>query len=359
MRRRKRVDGDGEARSDDTFTFQTTEDDPVNHVARLSLSGEWLFGLFIGSTKLHQLGKERRWIYLVSVALVSFGLLLGLFLFIHHVIFGYFPCLHPRYLFERVGRSKYVTNNEAIQEIQNHFPVHIGEFNGSDWESIRHPGFALADQEALNALLADRDESIPRTLQVPKFWNPPEYGSKGVRYFLGQNGEYIVSPQEARSVGSYYNGMETIFVALASYRDPECLPTVQDLYDRAKYPERIRVGVVDQRVTDKQNEYGGGGDQLDPSCTTPKVPCSQDPSQSLCLFSHLIDSIDVPAQFMVGPTFARHLAYRLYRGELNVENIIPGGRSSDLCSGFSSDLELHIIVARVSRCTYRFTHNPI
>jgi hypothetical protein len=37
--------------------------------------------------------------------------------------------------------------------------------------------------------------------------------------------------------------MDTIFVQIASYRDPECEKTVQDLFAKAKHPERISVGI--------------------------------------------------------------------------------------------------------------------
>ena len=35
----------------------------------------------------------------------------------------------------------------------------------------------------------------------------------------------------------------SIFVLIASYRDPECQWTVRDLYEKATYPDRIRVGI--------------------------------------------------------------------------------------------------------------------
>lgn len=35
----------------------------------------------------------------------------------------------------------------------------------------------------------------------------------------------------------------TIFVQIPSYRDRECIPTVRDLFHKAKYPERISVGI--------------------------------------------------------------------------------------------------------------------
>ena len=66
----------------------------------------------------------------------------------------------------------------------------------------------------------------PSTLKVPQFWNPPAYGENGIREFLGQNGQYLVTPEEAMAVGSFHQSKETIYVAVASCWDPEeCLPT--------------------------------------------------------------------------------------------------------------------------------------
>jgi len=41
-----------------------------------------------------------------------------------------------------------------------------------------------------------------------------------------------------------------IFVNIAAYRDPECLPTVRDLFRKAKYPDQINVGAFLQTDVD-------------------------------------------------------------------------------------------------------------
>lgn len=43
---------------------------------------------------------------------------------------------------------------------------------------------------------------------------------------------------------------DTIFVSIASYRDPECHATLSDLFAKAKYPERVFVGVCQQNAPD-------------------------------------------------------------------------------------------------------------
>ena len=92
-------------------------------------------------------------------------------------------------------------------------------------------------------------------------------------------------------------------MSIASYRDPECPGTVTDVLERAEFPQRIRIAIIERRVT---------GDTI---CTTPPQPCEQNPQQALCQYAHLLDYFTMDARLGVGPVFARHLAHRYYRGE--------------------------------------------
>ncbi len=51
----------------------------------------------------------------------------------------------------------------------------------------------------------------------------------------------------------------TIFVQIASYRDPQLIPTIKDMLDKAKYPENLRLGIARQFNPDDKfddlNEY--------------------------------------------------------------------------------------------------------
>ena len=47
---------------------------------------------------------------------------------------------------------------------------------------------------------------------------------------------------------------DTIFIQIASYRDPQLLPTIQDMLKKAKYPENLRIGIAWQRSTDDKWE---------------------------------------------------------------------------------------------------------
>ena len=80
--------------------------------------------------------------------------------------------------------------------------------------------------------------------------------------------------------------------------------TVESIFARAKYPERIRIGIVDQI------EAG-----TDLSCDLPIVPCTTNADQALCKYRDQIDVYEMEAGLAVGPTFARHVVQRMYRGE--------------------------------------------
>lgn len=85
----------------------------------------------------------------------------------------------------------------------------------------------------------------------------------------------------------------TIFVSIASYRDSECSDTVKDIYKKAKYPERIFCGICEQNSTD-----------LEESC----IREGGVPRQHIRI-------IKVPYTEAKGPTYARYICSRLWRGE--------------------------------------------
>ena len=54
---------------------------------------------------------------------------------------------------------------------------------------------------------------------------------------------------------------ETIFVQIASYRDPQLIPTIEDMLDKAKNPENLVVAITWQHSTDDEwdslDKYSG------------------------------------------------------------------------------------------------------
>lgn len=191
-------------------------------------------------------------------------------------------------------------------------------------ENITHPAVEI---------VPELQGKIPNLI-VPKFFDPPVFqkfikkkkkgkkkkknngngddndmdnGEKvsGIRSFLGNYGEQLMTLKQAQQIGSHdANGRETIFVAIASYRDFQCRQTIESVLSRATYPERIRVAVVDQY------DY-----KVDAPCSKPEKPCEDDPDQILCKYKSQIDFYEMEAQFAMGPVFARHLGNRMYRGE--------------------------------------------
>ena len=174
-------------------------------------------------------------------------------------------------------------------------------------ETIVHPASMIANN---NSNRKNNQENMVY-MKVPPFWEPKKFATAGgIRQHLGQYGERLITPQEAADVGSYVTAsdgssdrLETIYVAIASYRDWQCSATVENVFFRAKHPERIRVGVVDQV------------DEGDAKCGRPTIPCDRDPGQILCQYSGQIDVFEMDATLAVGPTYARHLGHRMYRGE--------------------------------------------
>jgi len=170
-----------------------------------------------------------------------------------------------------------------------HWPVSIRTEDESTYDSLTHPG----DGQTV--------------MKVPRFWSPPVHQNK---LMSRETAMKIGSCAVADSDGSHNRGddcpvdQRTIHVAIASYRDFECRSTVESIFNRAKNPERIRVGVVDQIVHDE-----------DAICNAPIEPCSEKPEQALCKFADQVDVYEMAAELSIGPVYARHIGYRLYRGE--------------------------------------------
>ncbi len=215
--------------------------------------------------------------------------------------------------------------------------------NNEEFETILHPAVVMRPDKNVKEGGEEEDEDKAKTaMAVPRFWNPPVF--KDVRTYLGNYGENLITPYQASRIGSkivsaknydvqvgdaeevYEKGvdgkediirvsvdeippdeaemLETIFVAIASYRDYRCPHTVEALFEQAAHPERIRVGVVDQLEPGE-----------DDSCVKNKRSCEQNPDDTLCKYAHQIDSFEMDASLAVGPVFARHIGNRMYRGE--------------------------------------------
>ncbi len=85
------------------------------------------------------------------------------------------------------------------------------------------------------------------------------------------------------------SGNELIFISIASYRDTQLVPTVEDLVDKADEPELLRFGICWQH----------GAEQ-------PALPFAEDPR---------VRTLDVPWQESRGACWARAEAMKLWQGE--------------------------------------------
>lgn len=236
--------------------------------------------------------------------------------------------IHPSSLVlttSRIGPTVNVndTNNNdnidpAIIQLQHTFPIHVG----SDTTVIEHPGLAIVEKQT--KLGREIPKDLARNITVPQFfdeshgyiYNQQQRGKQyTIRHYLG-DGNTLLTPEIASTIGSWYEypntasskipPLETIYCSIASYRDPECTGSVIDLFDRADYPDRVRVAIIDQRVPNSD----------DPICAKPNMgTCQENSTQTLCRYGHLIDYYELDARLAVGPVFARHLAHRHYRGE--------------------------------------------
>ena len=112
--------------------------------------------------------------------------------------------------------------------------------------------------------------------------------------------DYTAKPLPSRTAGHSRTHNHSIFVSVASYRDPECQHTVKSLFGAANHPDRIRVGVCFQ--------YDHAADAACFDTAHPMVRPDQ------------VRVMHVDARDARGPCWARHLAESLFQGDHVDEN---------------------------------------
>ncbi|GKY94054.1 hypothetical protein MPSEU_000372000 [Mayamaea pseudoterrestris] len=181
-----------------------------------------------------------------------------------------------------------ITTADDVNVPECKWPVRLRD-ELDQYETIIHPG------------------DLVTKMKIPPFWSPPIHKNGLMSRELAMK---VGSCAEPDANGNYARGdacpifKRTIFVQIASFRDFECRGTVEDIFLRSTYPDRIRVAVVDQI---KSGE--------DPRCDEPPEPCDVKPEQALCKYKDRIDVYEMDADLSIGPVFARHIGYRMYRGE--------------------------------------------
>ena len=185
-------------------------------------------------------------------------------------------------------------NANIIPDAQ--WPVSIRNEDGN-LEEVIHPGHKAKGHPDVQMML-------------PRFWIDDPVAVHQNTLMSRELAMKIGSCIHPDANGNYARGDKcplndrTIFVAIASYRDWQCRDTVSSIFSRAKYPQRVRVGVVDQIV---EGEDG--------PCDAPYKSCKEDQSQDLCKYKSQLDVFQVEASLSIGPVFARHIGHRMYRGE--------------------------------------------
>jgi len=114
---------------------------------------------------------------------------------------------------------------------------------------------------------------------------------------------FSTDDRKLNKIGKIVNGHPTIFIGIASYRDPLCNVAVLTAFERAKHPERIILGIVEQ------NSDG------DVKCLRTEKPCDKDSTQTICKYIDQIRLKEIDARTATGPTFGRYHADLLYNDE--------------------------------------------
>lgn len=196
--------------------------------------------------------------------------------------------------YDEEGNNSSNNNNGPIPRAQ--WPMSIRNEDGN-FEEVIHPGHKAKGHPDV-------------IMNVPHFWINDPVSVHQMTLMPRELAMQIGSCITPDSHGNYARGdacpveERTIYVAIASYRDFQCRDTVTSIFARASYPERVRVGVIDQIV---EGEDG--------ACDAPYIPCKDDPNQMVCKHKDRLDVFQVEASLSIGPVFARHLGHRLYRGE--------------------------------------------
>ncbi len=102
-----------------------------------------------------------------------------------------------------------------------------------------------------------------------------------------------------------------LFIGISSFRDSQCPKTVYDLYRKAKHPERITIGIVQQWKSDEDI------DCLEGYCMMVK---EQDPemweaSGGVCPYFHQVKILRLDYREALGCCYARHFQSYMLRDE--------------------------------------------
>jgi hypothetical protein len=121
--------------------------------------------------------------------------------------------------------------------------------------------------------------------------------------------EYLSRMPPRRDDGS-------IFLSLATYRDENCYNTIKWAYDKAKYKDKLFVGLVQQNCHKDCKSgilVGGGTEDVPPDDDCYKLFCENEGKEVCARGQVRVLNIDEPES--LGPYAARYFASKLWYGE--------------------------------------------
>jgi Glycosyltransferase (GlcNAc) len=122
--------------------------------------------------------------------------------------------------------------------------------------------------------------------------------------------EYLHRMPERRSDGS-------IFLSVASYRDDNCLATLQEAYRQAEHPDNLFVGLIQQNcLRDCRSGImeDGKSRPVDPDPDCHKLFCASEVGKPHCEAGRL-RALHIEEPESLGPYMARYFASKLWNGE--------------------------------------------
>ena len=133
---------------------------------------------------------------------------------------------------------------------------------------------------------------------------------------LDANERFFLDPAHDRTHAMKENSM---FLSIASYRDPNCGPTVQRAFANAARPEELTVGVVEQNCHSNCMTGTGWGETRRWVRAKPDVDCVTDFCASAVGKPHCeagrVRLLRLNETESYGPFFARYVASKLWEGQ--------------------------------------------
>lgn len=209
---------------------------------------------------------------------------------------------------ERLGEIR--AGTETVEEV-----LHGGE--GNTGGAFGHGGGSSKPPMTLDEIvdyLTNWIHTLHEALAVVKhetyfgIWNA--YHDLTVKTLYLWDRDYLKRMPLRRDDGS-------IFLSLASYRDENCPNTIKWAFGKAKNPEKLFVGLVQQNCHANCRSgilTGGGMEDVPPDDDCKKLFCESEEGRDLCAKGH-VRSLDIDEPESLGPYAARYFASKLWYGE--------------------------------------------